>query len=466
MNQRKNHIGASQLALILQARGMMSARGLAETVKISQPTLSRWLGKLGSAVERVGAARQTQYALRRNVRNLGMGWPLYRIDEQGRAREAGELRALHGGFRLITSSSTPAWLAQEYPAGVFPGLPFFLQDVGPQGYLGRAVAREISQRLGVPQDPRSWQNDDILAYLLSEGYDLPGNFLLGDHALERALRQLAAAPSNTLATIAPHDRATVYLQRAAAAQRGELIGSSAGGEQPKFLITDQRSGSSFSQVIVKFSAAEDSAVSRRWADLLLCEHLAAEVLALHGISSARTRVLDAGGRRFLEVERFDRTTSGRRGQLSLGALEDGLSSGANYDWLASANILESTGWLAPEQARELRWRWCFGELIGNSDMHRNNTSVVFGDEIPFRLSPSYDMLPMLYAPSQQGDLVSRVFAPRPPLPAFASIWSEVAPAAIIFWTRVSAEERITPEFRSIAQSAKMTIQQMLTSYQS
>ena len=125
-------------------------------------------------------------------------------------------------------------------------------------------------------------------------------------------------------------------------------------------------------------------------------------------------MLDAGNRRFLEVERFDRTSTGRRGRLSLGALEDGLSAGTDPNWLALANLFESAGWLAPGQARELRWRWCFGDLIGNSDMHRHNTSVAFGDEIPFRLTPSYDMLPMLYAPGTfEDDLEPRVFAPAP-----------------------------------------------------
>ena len=409
-------------------------------------------------MERLGAARQTQYALRRNVRNLGTSWPLYRIDEQGRSHAAGELRALHGGFRLLPAGDPPAWLAREYPTGVFPGLPFFLQDAAPQGYLGRTVAREVSPRLGVPADPRSWQGDDVLAYLLSEGDDLPGNFVLGDRALEQALRRLDTLPDTA---IPANDRASIYPERAAAAQRGELIGSSAGGEQPKFLLTVRRPGGAFVPVLVKFSAAETSPVSRRWADLLLCEHHAAEILSAHRIACVRTQVLEAGGRRFLEVERFDRTeTGGRRGLLSLAAIEDGLVEGSAPDWLASATLLESAGWLAADEARELRWRWCFGDLIGNSDMHRSNTSLSFTDEVPFRLTPAYDMLPMLCAPGSQGELGQRAFAPRPPLPAMAAVWAEVVPAALAFWARVTADERISPEFRAIAQAGGATIQRM------
>jgi hypothetical protein len=420
--------------------------------------------QLGSSVERIGAVRQTQYALRRNVRNFGTSWPLYRIDEHGRSHAVAELRALHGGFRLLPSGDPPAWLARGYPNEVFPGLPFFLQDVAPQGYLGRAAAREVSARLGVPDDPRRWQDDDILAYLLNEGDDLLGNFVLGDRALERTLRRLEAVPTIAHAWTEVADRASVYPERAMAAQRGELIGSSAGGEQPKFLLTVRRSGGPFSPVIVKFSAAEESPVSRRWADLLLCEHLAAEILSAHRIVCARTRVLDAGGRRFLEIERFDRTAAGRRGLLSLGALEVGLSTGLNPNWLTSANLLEPAGWLAPDQSAELRWRWCFGDLIGNSDMHGNNTSIVFGDDVPFQLTPSYDMLPMLYAPGAQGDLGQRIFEPRPPLPAIAKIWGEAAPAALAFWARVVADDRISRDFRAIAQANGATIQRMLARF--
>lgn len=447
---------------MLQAQGVTSARSLADSLEVSQPTLSRWINQLGLSVERIGAARQTRYALRRNVRNLGTSWPLYRIDEQGRSHAAGELRALHGGFRLLLSGDPPAWLVRAYPDGVFPGLPFFFQDVAPQGYLGRMVAREVAARLGVPADPRNWQDDDILAYLLNAGDDLPGNFVLGDRALEQALRR-----SDTLvsAAIPANDRAAIYPGRAAAAQRGELIGSSAGGEQPKFLLTVLRPGGAFVPVLVKFSAAQNSLVSQRWADLLLCEHLAAEILSAHGIACVRTQVLDAGGRRFLEVERFDRMEiDGRRGLLSLAVVEDGLAGGAAVDWLASANSLESAGWLVPDQARELRWRWCFGDLIANSDMHRSNTSLALTDAIPFGLTPSYDMLPMLHAPGAQGELGLRDFAPRPPLPAIAEVWAEAASAALAFWVRVTADERISPEFRAIAQAAGATVQRMLTRF--
>jgi len=92
----------------------------------------------------------------------------------------------------------------------------------------------------------------------------------------------------------------------------------------------------FQALLVKFSAAESSPVSQPWADLLACEHLALETLREQGIPVARTELLDAAGRRFLEVERFDRVLGvGRRSVLSLGTLEDALVSATSADWVGA-----------------------------------------------------------------------------------------------------------------------------------
>ena len=447
----------TRLALALQANGAMAARALAQTLSISQATLSRRIARLGPAIERIGASVSTRYAVRRSLRHLGDHWPVYRIDERGQPARWGELRALHGAFRFMPAGPAPAWLAGEFAQGIFSGLPFFLQDVRPQGYLGRAVGREIAHALDVGADPRDWRDDDLLVYLLSEGSELPGNLVVGDRALEEALRDAGQIPAEALPEA---DRPGHYPAFAAASQRGEVAGSSAGGEQPKFLATIRRSDQSLHSVLVKFSAAEASPVSQRWADLLLCEHLAAQTLARHGIPSAATQIIDAGGRRFLEVERFDRIAAvGRRGMVALGTVEDALLERSSPDlrWTVAADLLAAAGLLDQAQARELRWRWCFGDLIGNTDMHRSNTSLWFGDTLPFSLTPSYDMLPMQFAPGSQGDLSERVLAPRPPLPGLIDVWREAARAATDYWAVVLADERLSPAFQVIARQAAAVV---------
>ena len=426
----------------------MPSAALAAALQVSPATLLRMVAMSGSAIERVGAGRATRYALRRSVRHLGSNWPVYRISAQGRPQVWGELRALHGGFRLIPRAAAPAWMARKYPDGIFSGLPCCLQDVRPQGYLGRALARELAARLGVPADVRDWNDDDVLSYLLAEGADVPGDLVVGDRAVERAL---GAADGLAGQAIADADRPRLYPELAAAAQRGVVAGSSAGGEQPKFLAVVRRGDGAPQSVLVKFSAAEPSPMAERWADLLACEQLAAETLGERHFNCAPTRLLRAAGRCFLEVERFDRLGAhGRRGLLTLGAMTDAFLENSPADWVRAAAALEAARWISPEAGRALRWLWCYGDLIANSDMHRANASFWLGDELPFQLTPSYDMLPMLYAPRAQGELGERVFSPRPPLAGVADVWSDAAAAALAFWDRVNAEQAISDSFRAIA----------------
>lgn len=68
----------------------------------------------------------------------------------------------------------------------------------------------------------------------------------------------------------------------------------------------------------------------------------------------------------------------------------------------------------------------FGERIGNTDMHHGNLAFWLKDTLPFRLAPSYDMLPMLWAPGPLGEIVARTFAPPPPVPAGREAWLEAA----------------------------------------
>ena len=440
---------SARLRLLLQARGPQPSRALLAALRTSPATLTRAVAQASPAIERLGAARSTRYALRRPVRHFGSAWPVYGLDRAARPSVLGELRALHGGFRFLpTDAAIQTWYEPLYPDGVSSGLPFFLQDLRPQGYLGRALAQALSSQLGVPPDPRLWQDDDVLAFLLTSGHDGPGDLLLGDRALEQALRAAEAPASDA---IDEADCARRYPERAALAAQGVVAGSSAAGEQPKFLATVRRRDGSLRSVLVKFSAATPSPVSERWADLLRAEHLAADTLRTAGIPAAATRLLEAGGRCFLEVERFDRVEArGRCGLLSLEAVEEGLTGTHAPDWVAAATALLSARWLSPSAARTLRWLWCFGDLIANNDMHRANASLAWAHPPPCALAPSYDMLPMAFAPGPQGELVERSYAPRPPWPAVADVWSEAAVAAERYWQAAATAPHFSSAWRALA----------------
>jgi hypothetical protein len=205
----------------------------------------------------------------------------------------------------------------------------------------------------------------------------------------------------------------------------------------------------------------ETAVGRRWADLLAAEAHALAVLAEHGLATPGARVIDAGGRRFLEVARHDRVGAhGRRGVVSLEALHGALGEGAAADWsvavegLARAGLVDATGL---DVVRRLH---SFGELIGNSDMHFGNLGFWLDDARPFRPTPAYDMLPMAWAPSVQGEVVEREFAPRPPLPGVLPAWNEAAGWAEEFWRRVAADATVSREFAARARAAGALVARM------
>ena len=444
------------LTLLLQSQGMTTAQALANGLRVNRSTISRALQPLGDRVLRLGTTKQASYALRRSVRQAGDRWPLYQIDEAGRAQEWATLHALHGGFHLAAKSPAPAWFRHGYTRGFFPGLPFFLSDVRPQGFMGRATARHLSSVLGVPSDPRNWRDDDVLVYLLTHGDELPGNFVLGERMLEQALHRQMGATTGEL--VARNDRAARYSVLASRATQGAHASSSAGGEQPKFTAIVAEPSDYVRPVLVKFSPPINSPSGRRWADLLAAEWHALRLLAEREHLSAKVELIDGDSRRFLEVTRFDRVGAhGRRSVITLQAIEAGLLDGSATDWPTVARAMEAAGILSATDAVELRRRWCFGQLTGNTDMHLGNASVWFGDTEPFRLAPAYDMPPMVWMPGAQGEIVPREFVPPPPLPALRDDWHAVMPWAQEFWQRVQDDAQISPEFRALATSAGAAI---------
>ncbi len=98
--------------------------------------------------------------------------------------------------------------------------------------------------------------------------------------------------------------------------RFQPVGSSAGGEQPKFLAVLE----SGQHVLVKFSPPRGTAYGERWHDLLHAEAWAADVLSEHGIAGTRCSAIRSARRSYLVSDRFDRVGSaGRRHVVLVGA---------------------------------------------------------------------------------------------------------------------------------------------------
>ncbi|WP_409308782.1 type II toxin-antitoxin system HipA family toxin YjjJ [Pectobacterium sp. B1J-3] len=356
----------------------MSVRQLIDIMEISQPTISRDLKALGDDVVRIGSGPSIQYALCDVFRGFRSA-PVYRITEEGQVKSLGKLIPVHpSGFVMEQSDKVSLYS---------DGLPWWLFDMRPQGYLGRAYASTYSAELGLSPNPEDWSDTDVIRALLAHGHDAVGNLLIGEQARNQFLEM--ALPT-------PVDRATTYPTLALAASSGEVPGSSAGGEQPKFCTYTERG-----HVIVKFTALDDNPISERWRDLLQAEHLALKVLGVE------TEVFDFGGQRFLEIPRFDRVGQlSRIGIVSLRALEAEFVGRARDSWPILVNELVKLGLVHPEAAIGTARLWAFGMLIGNTDMHHGNLSFISSHGHPYHLAPAYDILPMGFAPKSGGGIVN------------------------------------------------------------
>jgi hypothetical protein len=333
--------------------------------------------------------------------------------------------------------------------GWFDGLPYFLQDLRPDGFLGRQFARAHGQVLQLGEDPRQWSDDDALYAISLLGADQSGNFIVGEVAFRRWLDQI----QQPTACLEQPQVLDAYIERAQRAMQGGNTGSSAAGEFPKFTAIRTLNGAP-THVLVKFSGSDNSAGTQRWSDLLVCEHLAAQTLAtVPGLAAEQTSILKAGNRTFLEAVRFDRHGSrGRSALCSWAAFNHGSFGLAGRPWTEGAARLIERGLIDRATAQAISRLWHFGQLIGNTDMHDGNLSFeprVSAATTSLILAPAYDMLPMLYAPQRGVELPLVDFAPRLPLPVEREAWTCAATAADQFWSRAADDARISAEFRAL-----------------
>jgi serine/threonine protein kinase HipA of HipAB toxin-antitoxin module len=173
-------------------------------------------------------------------------------------------------------------------------------------------------------------------------------------------------------------------------------------------------------------------VGQRWSDLLVAEHHALETLSSAGISSAKSRLLQLENRTYLEVDRFDRVgLSGRIGVTSLLAIDASLY-GALDNWIESARRLHQDRRIDIATLEDIKLISTFADLIANTDKHFGNLSFYDGYDGRFRLTPIYDMLPMLFAPAHE-QLITRIYVPADPSSATLSAWPRAR------WRRITGE---------------------------
>lgn len=421
-------------------QGYASGAELAITLMISQPTLSRRLAETPGLLK-MGKGRATRYALLRPVASHS-GFALYRIDPQGNAAREGTLYPVWPGESCVVESSDGQW-------SLFDGIPWYLSDMRPQGFLGRLRGRDVSVALGLPADIRDWTETHTLIALSQTGDETVGNAVLGEVSYQRWFTKPALQP------VAWADKLTVYQHFAERSLEGEQIGSSAGGEQPKFSIYVEHQERAPSHVLVKFSATQSNENSRRWADLLRAEAHALNVLNAQGVDAACATIIAHGDEGlFLQVERFDRVGMwGRRGVVSLEAVAAEFT-GAASTWQQAAKNLFAGRLITLATLERIGELYAFGKLIANSDMHQGNLSFIDPSvdprKTPLQLSPVYDMLPMAFAPGSSGNMR------RTPAPLNLDTdiskaqWQKAQGWAVLFWQNVTSDDAVSEAFRRLA----------------
>jgi hypothetical protein len=421
-----------ELALV----GAASAAALRARLGVSQPTFSRLISRMGERVLVAGRASATRYAARRDAQDLASRLQVYEIGEDGQARRLAQLHAvLPEGYYVEADCS-------DAVSGFHRDLPYFLHEQRPAGFLGRLLPKQHPE-LELPSDVRLWSSNDVLRYASRWGWNLPGSLVVGDDALQRYLDH-AVAPT---AAIELPERARAYPKLATEVLQLGAPGSSAGGEQPKFLATRAPD----TQVLVKFSPRGKDARSRRQADLLIAEHLALRVLEAEGQAASLSQLVVTPEQVFLEVERFDRLPGGgRRGVISLLAL-DAEFLGRMKTWTDSVERLADAGHVPETAVAATRLLELFGRLIGNTDMHPGNLSFMARGSTILGLSPVYDMLPAFYA-GTQGNADEPELKLAAPSPADATVWDSASRAALALWEAVADDSRVSSSFRRVARS--------------
>jgi len=95
----------------------------------------------------------------------------------------------------------------------------------------------------------------------------------------------------------------------------------------------------------------------------------------------------------LAIERFDHLSDGTRVHMEDFAQVFDLYPTSKYKKASSMNIAQVLGIeSSQEDVREFIRRLVFNALIGNSDMHVKNWSLIYPDRRSARLSPAYDFV--------------------------------------------------------------------------
>lgn len=426
---------AAVLQALLAQRGILSNAELQTATGKSAATLSRALKQLLPQVQALGNARNTRYGLVREIMGRAAQQPMYLTDESGISSLWGRLTFVEGQRLHVQTPDINTTTQGD--------LPWFLEAMRPQGFLGRLRGQAIGF---ADANPENWSLEQTLYAILAFEHDGPGALTLGQETGEF----LPEAPLDS-------EQRTLHYDRLASNVTQTLpAGSSAGGEQPKFLV-HLDAPTDYECLVVKFTPPRGTLFGERWHDLLHTEFIALQTLEKHGFKTAKTRIVQSSQRTYLESVRFDRIgLNGKRHVVPLAPIHKAFVGGSRQNWATSCDKLAELDHLPRQEAQTVHVLLYFGRLIGNTDMHFGNLSLAVNDMArlatpKFSLAPCYDMLTMAYKPGEfRGDLsYDPLEVPRKPLGADTQ-WQQALTMAKEFWETLGDTEAVSVDLRRAA----------------
>ncbi|UVL69313.1 type II toxin-antitoxin system HipA family toxin [Pseudomonas sp. B21-031] len=261
------------------------------------------------------------------------------------------------------------------------GIPGFINDAMPDGWGERLLHRAYGQELGTLDFLLKSPNNDRVGNLMAGSATTPAPGL-GDGAvptLKGLAKFVAACEAVYDGQLDAESVATLNVRQ----QRSAL-----GGARPKRTLQDNGM-----LILAKPRDRFDHY------DLPSIEYACMTFAAGKGLNVAKT-ALHAETPSTLLIERFDRTPiaqgARRIPMLSALTLLDSEWNGAHHrDWRYAAVADEMRRRGVPDtDLQALFKRMCYNTLVGNSDDHPRNHAVIWVDG-GWRLSPMYDVLPML-----------------------------------------------------------------------
>lgn len=395
--------------------------------------MSRILSALEDDLVVIGAGKRTQYAVAQPIGSHPAQQPIWLVGEDGLASRIGTLSFLSKSQIYIESEG----VSEIYTPKRGQPLPWLLSGLRAQGFLGRILATNLGD-YGVPLNPEFWDPHAVLLAALHT-HDAPGAIRLGSiaHTLDNRVVPMTA-PGLALDELSLDVAKTLP------------IGSSAGGEQPKFPIR----GDDGFLYLVKFSPPRGTPFGDRWSDLLCAEALSSDILTSHGYSAAPSWTIQTERRTYLLSKRFDRNGhDGRKHVVAIGEVHAAFVKGPYANWASTCDALVKQKRLSAADADLAESMLQFGRLIGNTDMHWGNAGLfVEGETLAqlfagtFNLAPVYDMLPMRWRPDPMlGEQKYEAFDVD-----FSLANESIREAAAEFWQSAAESVQFSRGFRTLA----------------